>query len=280
MKETHYPLGHEADEIERLNKQAVLLHDPYLDQLARASQTCLEIGCGVGSNLPLLRSANAKLHYTGIDIAKKAIETAQSFYQKDKHANFITMNATDIRLDVEFDLIFTKLVLWSIGPTWQEVIINASRLLKPGGVFYALEPCNQLIHFYPPKPLTSKWMRIWDEAILQSGLNTYIGTEIAKELILNQFQHVSASFFPVYSLGNNKEKYTAIINNLKGFYLGKSITELSLNMADEDKTNITRELESYNEHHFVMDALYRTVGHQGNRGSCRNLKDSLLKFVS
>lgn len=262
MKKAHYPLGHETDEIERLNKQAILLHDPYLDQLARTSKTCLEIGCGVGSNLPLIRAANSTLHYTGIDLARKAIETAQYTHQKDKYANFITMNATDIRLDMEFDFIFTKLVLWSIGPTWQEVIINSSRLLKPGGFFYALEPCNQLIHFYPPKPLTSKWMRIWDEAILQSGLNTYIGTEIAKALILNEFQRVSATFFPVYSLGNNKEKYTAIINNLKGFYLGKSITTLGITMTDEDKTNITRELDSYDEHHFVMDALYRTIGHK------------------
>lgn len=258
MQKINYPLGHSPTELARLDQQAVLLHDPFLDELATKASTCLEIGCGHGSNLPLLRQANPNIHYTGIDIDESAIRIATDRFNRDNHAEFYVSDARQLPCNQKYDLIFTKLVLWSIGPTWQNILIQAQKLLNPGGVFYALEPCNQLIQFYPPKPAVTYWMKQWDNTANSRGLNTYIGIEVASALIAADYHDVNTKFSPVIALGVNRDHYMNIIQNLMGFYLGPAAHHF--NMNTNERTKIEKEFLSAEPGNFVMDGLVATWG--------------------
>src|SRR5580658_2816996 len=92
MNKTPYPLGHEAEEKRRLDRQAESLRDPLLERLAASAESCLEIGCGTGSNLGLLRSANPGLWYAGIDPAPQAIAAAKARFGGDPSSSFHVMD--------------------------------------------------------------------------------------------------------------------------------------------------------------------------------------------
>ena len=263
MNNTIYPLGHDVSELERLDQQAQLLNDPLLEKLAGKAKNCLEIGCGNGSNLPLLRNANPNLKYTGIDIASTAIDAAKLRYGSDVNAEFKVMDAQFINLEPgSFDLIFVKLVLWSLGPEWATVLKEVHRLLAPGGVFYSLEPCNQMVELFPEKPAVKAWMNNWDQAALQSGLNPFIGTEISGGLKRSGFENVDSKFFPVIASGTETERYTAIIKNLKGFYMGPALEHMGLPPSAEQKKKVNEEFDSFNANSLVMDALYVSWGYK------------------
>lgn len=257
MKEVAYPLGYSPLELTRLDQQALLIHDLLLDNLAANAKSCLEIGCGPGSNLPLLRRVNPCIRYTGIDISVDVIATAKNRFHEDINANFFVSDALAIHCNEKFDLIFVKLVLWSIGPMWRNLFREVRKLLHPGGIFYVLEPCNRWIQFYPPKPAMNAWMQKWDESAEKQGLHPNIGIEVAHEMLAAGFNHVESKFFPVMSFGWNQERYHAIINNLQGFYMGKAAQQFELEQEyAQEKEQAMLELKKTERHSFVMDALF------------------------
>lgn len=258
---TTYPLGHTSGELDRLDTQALLLRDAHLEQLAANATSCLEIGCGNGSNVPLLQAANPNLSYTGIDMAASAIEAAKSRYGGNAAIEFLEMDASSLTFENgSFDLVFTKLVLWSVGPAWTTVLTEAHRLLAPGGTFYALEPCNQLIEFYPEKPAARAWMQSWDEAAVKTGLDPYIGTKVSTAMDKVGFVGVDAKFFPVIAPGSEEDRYKAIINNLKGFYLGPATQSLGLDENTAMRHAASKEFDTFSPDHLVTDALFVTWG--------------------
>ncbi len=258
-----YPLGHESRELERLDMQAELLHDQLLASLAARAGNCLEIGCGNGSNLPLLRKANPELKYTGIDISEEAIRAARSRFKNDASSNFVVMDASKMSLPPgSFDLVFTKLVLWSLGKSWIDVLKDARDLLSAGGVFYALEPCNNYIELFPQAPAAKEWMALWDASAISHGLNPYIGSELESAFNAVGFQNVGAKFFPVIASGREKERYQAITGNLEGFYMGAAAENFGLNKRTELRRQAVKELHSFGNASLVMDALYVAWGNK------------------
>ena len=257
-----YPLGHTQTELDRLDNQALILQDPLLDQLASSASSVLEIGCGNGSNLPLLRKANSNLKYTGIDIAPGAVADAKEKFKGDADANFIQMDGASINLPPEsFDLVITKLVLWSIGPAWTVTLREALRLLLPGGIFYAMEPANDMIEIYPEKPAARAWMNAWDSAVKESGLDSFIGSKVGTEMKKAGFVNVESRFFPIIASGNEKERYESIVANLKGFYMGPSADTLGLPpKGSAFREDASKELDLVNNDSLVMDALFVSWG--------------------
>lgn len=261
MNAVTYPLGHAEQELERLDTQASLLQEPLLEMLYKQSRNCLEIGCGNGSNFPLLRDQNSSTKYTGIDLSRAAIEQASLRFRAEKNARFMVMSGTNIDLPAaSFDLIFTKLVLWSVGSNWSAVLEEAMRLLAPGGSFYAFEPCNHLVEMYPEKSAAKRWMQQWDEAALASGVDPFIGPKVAGKLKKSGFEHVESRFFPVIATGREKERYEAIVGNLKGFYLGSAADALGLPSEIELREQASKEFSQFGPESLVMDAFFVSRG--------------------
>lgn len=253
MRTGIYPLGHSNQEKQRLEKQAALLREPVLDRLAQGARDCLEIGCGTGANLPMLRAANPSLRYTGVDLVCAA-EARKS------EAVFLQMDAKNLGFpDSSFDLAFTKLVLWSI-PGWEDVLREAFRVLRPGGVFYALEPCNHLIELQPAKPAARAWMRRWDLAAAERGLDPFIGSKMPAALAAAGFRDIQAMPRFVTALGSDPDAYAAVTGNLKGFYLGPACAGFGLDPRSAEGRAADKELSAVRPGDLVMDALFVSWG--------------------
>ena len=258
---TIYPLGHTAGELERLDLQAQLLRDPSLEELAAKATSCLEIGCGNGSNLPMLRAVNPYLKYTGIDTASGAITAAQDRFTGDNQAQFVVMDGAALDLcGAHFDLVFTKLVLWSVGPKWKDVLAQAFELLLPGGIFHAFEPCNHLVEIYPEKPAARQWMNSWDQAAIRGGVDPFIGTKVAAALEQSGFINVDSRFNPVIAPTSERDRYEAIVSNLKNFYMGPSADSFGLSANYRLREDATAEFNDVISGGLVMDAFYVAWG--------------------
>ncbi|MBI5631484.1 MAG: class I SAM-dependent methyltransferase [Elusimicrobia bacterium] len=265
MNKIEYPLGHSLEEVVRLESQALLLREPVLEALASQAGHCLEIGCGSGANWPWLKRANPRLKYTGIDKASQAVAVARAKFGQEPGAEFLVMDGGGIAFnESSFDLVFTKLALWCIGPLWEETLRQVRRLLKPGGVFYALEPCNQLIQWQPQKPAAQKWMRLWDEAAIGKGLDPCIGTKIPGALVRAGFEGVQAKFHPVAALGAQGNDYEAVVSNLKGFYFGEAAIKLCIDNECGLAREAVRAMSLRRPDSLVMDALFASWGVKGS----------------
>jgi SAM-dependent methyltransferase len=261
VTQPNYPMGPDAEELARLDQQAALLSDPVLEQLARKARHCLEIGCGNGANVSLLRRANPRLRYTGIDCAADAVSAAQKRFGSRADTVFQVMDGTATDLPTgSYDLVFTKLVLWSVGEKVGALLAEARRLLAPGGIFYALEPCNQLIQLHPEKPAFSSWMRTWDRTACAQGLDPFIGTKVAQQLHHAGFSRIQTKFHGVSALAADRPRYDAILGNLAGFYLGPAAERLGLAPAGPEGQQARAEIEHSDAGDFVMDALFVTWG--------------------
>ena len=213
-----YPLGHSAREVARLEMQAKLFHDPFLDELARKSRTCLEMGCGVGSNWSVLKNVNPSLQFTGVDISQTAVDSARGFHAD---ATFDNMDVTRLGFtDQIFDLVFSKLVLWAVGAEFEESIREAHRVLKPGGTFYSFEPYDKGIVVEPPRPLFQSAFQDWSRKTVQNGLDPNVGPKVPMALVDAGFKDVKCRFFPILTLGTDPQRYNAQLDNFKNVYFG------------------------------------------------------------
>lgn len=261
MSQVVYPLGHQDSELARLDAQALLFRDPLLEELASASTKCLEIGCGNGSNFSLLKAANRKLQYVGIDSSRQAIMRCKARYEHQSSARFLEADATSFELpEASFDLVFSKLVLWSIGAKWTEVLQRAFSLLHPGGYFYAFEPSNDRLEMHPEKPNAKAWMDLWHDTAIDAGMDPYIGPKVAGKMKAAGFVDIETRFFPVIASGREKERYAQIMQNLKNFYTGDAARSLGLPNGGQLHDSAMQEFCSAAPGDLVMDALYVTYG--------------------
>lgn len=261
LQKSLYPLGHTPHEVERLESQAKLFNDTLLAELASQANQCLELGTGVGSNWPILQRINPRLQFTGIDNSNEAITLAKKAHS-DSPATFSVMDATDLHYsDNSFDLVFSKLVLWSIGEKWLTVFDEVLRVLKPGGVFYVYEPYDKGILFSPPRPSLELLIQQWGTAALQSGLDPHIGPKVSLAAIAKGFQRVQTKLYPVSALSNEHDKYATICNNLKNFYFGNAANNLGLILNKVLREQALAELSSTNTS-LVMDTFFVTWGYK------------------
>lgn len=103
------------------------------------NKSLLDAGCGNGHSASVLFGEHLnKMQYTGVDIAHDAIQTAQKrFKELELSGNFIADNIQTLKLDKQFDFIFSEGVIHHTSNP-QETFANLVRHLKPDGkiMFY------------------------------------------------------------------------------------------------------------------------------------------------
>lgn len=103
-----------------------------------ASDTIVDLGCGTGDLLPLLKSKS--LHVIGVEKSVKMLEEARKHYELER-------DGIDIRIgelehlplrDEEADIALTNLVLHHLSEP-KKVIKEVHRILKPEGSFIIID---------------------------------------------------------------------------------------------------------------------------------------------
>lgn len=154
-----YPIHFNGHEQNRLKKQSKSLSDSQLVELSKNSQSCLEIGCGVGSNIDVITKGNKNITYHGIDCCRSSIEAAKKILSKS-NISFSIETAEKLTFKEEFDLVVIRLVLWG-APGRTTILTNAFNALKPGGKIYVYEPDDQYLLLYPDKPKFINYLSKW-----------------------------------------------------------------------------------------------------------------------
>ncbi|GIU10485.1 class I SAM-dependent methyltransferase [Shewanella morhuae] len=102
-------------------------------------ERALEIGCGFGNGIQLIREHFGAGHITAIDIDAEMVAAAQSRWQARpqgiKGLSFSVADATRLPFtDSQFDIVFDFAVFHHI-PDWQTAIKEVERVIKPNGYF-------------------------------------------------------------------------------------------------------------------------------------------------
>lgn len=128
-----------------------------------------EIGCGTGRNLlKLARTAPGTLLY-GIDVSSAMLATARNAVGLARLADRIGLAETEIDdfdpgrvFGVErFDAVFFSYVL-SMLPDWRDAVERARALLRPGGLFAAVDFGDQDKASPLRRTLLLAWLRLFD----------------------------------------------------------------------------------------------------------------------
>lgn len=253
LDKTGYILGENPHEMQRLEQQAMLFWDPLLLDLASKARTCLEIGCGIGSNGKLLQESFSNSKYVGIDRAEQFINYAKIIYP---HLNFYVMDAPNLALkNNSFEFVFIKLVLWCVGKDWQRVLQEAFRVLKPGGTIYIFEPNTQEFVTEPVLENFYLLVKLWDKLAKSRGLNPHIAPELLIELVDIGFINIQKKFFPIKANYNNAQHLSYVVRNLQRFYFSTTLDNPSTLISSSLKTKALRELRS-NTLQELIDPFY------------------------
>lgn len=103
----------------------------------RYGRKLLEIGCGEGSNLYFLRRSLPNVSFTGIDFSQEKIDFLRS---NCDGITAICCDATNLPLgDKEYDLVLCRDLLHHVHFAQKQVIAEAFRVLRQGGVVVILE---------------------------------------------------------------------------------------------------------------------------------------------
>jgi SAM-dependent methyltransferase len=171
---SHYSLAASDAEHERLIALATAEEDRVRDACARAGigsgHHVVDLGCGpLGALHALASVVGATGHVTGIDASAAALDKARAlFRERNEQVHFVHADVNALTPDdipvADADLVFCRLfLLHQQDPV--ETIRRAATLLRPGGVFIAHEPSDELSGAPASEPPVPAMTRVWDLVI-------------------------------------------------------------------------------------------------------------------
>jgi 2-polyprenyl-3-methyl-5-hydroxy-6-metoxy-1,4-benzoquinol methylase len=106
----------------------------YFKQFLQKNQDVLDVGCGNGRNLDLLK--DLQVNYFGVDISDKLIEKARGRQTEGVQTEFAVANILDLsQINKKFDVILCVAVLQHIPkPLQKQAVEQLKSKLKPNGV--------------------------------------------------------------------------------------------------------------------------------------------------
>ncbi len=113
-------------------------------------------GVGTGLDLPYLPTG---AHYTGIDLTPAMLNRAQQRLRKDLDLTFDTGDVMQLPYnDQSFDHVIMHLIL-AVVPTPEKALLEAARVLRPGGKIYILDKFLRPGQLAPMRRLLNLFIR-------------------------------------------------------------------------------------------------------------------------
>lgn len=237
-----YPILFNLEEIDRLTSQSLNLSDDILPLLGKQAQNCLEIGCGVGSNVPALCKYNSSIKYIGVDISETAVQHATQKYGTENVKFQIQEGSALPFSENKFDLVVIRLVLW--GAANREAILREShRVLKPNGVIYCFEPDDKFLINFPLKISFDHLIGEWQRRVIAKGCDPFIGRKLHNYLSNAGFEIVSNQVKLSTYDSSNPEAYLAALGNLSRIFLSNGPSFFGLECESVEWNNAKIEIE-------------------------------------
>ncbi len=125
-------------------------------------QDALEIGCGYGQGIKLIKSRFGAARVTAVDLDSEHVAATGQLYEMDDTVTVAIGDATGLEFtDDSFDLVCNFAVFHHI-PDWQAAVLEVFRVLRPGGVFlieelYRSAICNPISKRLFEHPQTNRF---------------------------------------------------------------------------------------------------------------------------
>jgi ubiquinone/menaquinone biosynthesis C-methylase UbiE len=184
-----YIHGYSREEQRRLVEQAAVLAPNVFAGLdLSASDSLLEIGCGVGAELLELRNRGAHLQLAGIDHSPAHLAAARDLLAADISRGTARLARADAcALPFAAGSFDTAVTIWMLEhvPNPGAVLAEALRVLTPDGLVICTEVDNDSFVFEPPVPAISRWWDRFNRYQRQAGGDPFVGRRlhaIAKRL--------------------------------------------------------------------------------------------------
>lgn len=185
---TTYLLGHDPDELARLEHQAMVLAPATRTVLHLAGiapgMRVLDLGTGAGDvALEAAEMVGPTGSVVGIDQSVPALTLAARRVEQRAVTNvsFVQGDIEDIDLIDEFDAVVGRLVLLYM-PKPDRVLAKFARLVRPGGVVAMMEYEMTAAGTLPPTELSSRIVGWIASAFQRSGLDASLGARLAEVL--------------------------------------------------------------------------------------------------
>ena len=192
---TGYLHGYDAEERERLHRQARFLEPMVHDRLPyRRRKRLLEVGSGVGAQTEILLRHFPELHVTGVELNEEQIAEANRFlasvpWAKDRYA-IVQANAVQLDFGPEtFDAAFLCWILEHVGDP-ARVLSEVRRVLVPGSPVVCSEVLNATFFIDPYSPDTLRYWTAFNEQQLELGGDPFVGAKLGNLLLSVGFRDI------------------------------------------------------------------------------------------
>lgn len=192
---TGYLHGYDAEERERLHRQARFLEPMVHDRLPyRRRKRLLECGSGVGAQTEILLRHFPELHVTGVELNEEQLAEANRFlatvpWAKDRYA-FVQANAAQLDFGPEtFDAAFLCWILEHVGDP-ARVLSEVRRVLVPGSPVVCSEVLNATFFIDPYSPETLRYWTAFNEQQLELGGDPFVGAKLGNLLLSVGFRDI------------------------------------------------------------------------------------------
>ena len=182
----------------------------------------VDVGSGTGDLVKLILNYKKDIKIYSVDLNKKMLKKNKENFNKLKIKNIHFINANAENLPFEnnyFDKYVISFCLRNITYI-NKALLEAHRILKPGGIFYCLEfsmPTSNMLNFFYSK---------YKEKIIP-----YIGDKITNNKTAYRYLEESISQFPHQEILSNKinfsgfknVKYESLFGGIVSIHIGYKI---------------------------------------------------------
>lgn len=250
---SEYLHGFDAVEQQRLVSQSEVLDYKIFDRIDfNSPKKMLEIGCGVGAQTEILLNRYPECHVTGVELNEKQIDTAKAYLDskafEQSRYELHQMDANKMAFeDNSFDSIYVCWVLEHVS-TPINILKEAYRVLKPGGIIYITEVQNNHLHVVPESKFLMDYWAKYNTIQQEFGGDPFVGSKIGHYLNQSDFADINVYAQLMHWDERNPNEREIMVNYWRDLMLSGFDNLLdNNNVKSEDKERLIKEMNLIKE---------------------------------